>query len=261
MYTKDKRPGLITHTSNIVVPQVESTSGDGWKVVHSRGALCKFNHDFPKYSSPEANLHEGKSTSSETSQSSSVSITSTICRFSWANIFKSIDKAPLPKSIIILEEEINKEIEEDDENRSLENNQELSLINFESSNEYVLVLSDIISPKTIHLNDEINQSNEHDFLYYFDDTGSYNSEQQSVSAVLQVRLEYDYNKEWLKNQLNNRQTYSLLSWSNYETYFDKKYFYLILMSILPRRNIILVSASQLIQSYGEALKNLILPYW
>ena len=65
----------------------------------------------------------------------------------------------------------------------------------------------------------------------------------------------------IKSQLNNRQACSLLSWSNYETYFNRNDFYLILMSVPLIRNIILVGASQLIQYYGEALKNLILPYW
>ena len=41
------------------------------------------------------------------------STTSITHRFSKADIVKNIDKAPLPKSTIILEEKINKEIEED----------------------------------------------------------------------------------------------------------------------------------------------------
>ena len=41
----------------------------------------------------------------------------------------------------------------------------------------------------------------------------------------------------------------------------KNDFYWILMSVPLILIIILVSASQLIQYYGEALKNLILPYW
>ena len=65
----------------------------------------------------------------------------------------------------------------------------------------------------------------------------------------------------IKSQLNNRQTCSLLSWTNYETYFNRNDFYLILMSVPLIRIAILVGASQLIQYYGEALKNLILPYW
>ena len=55
MYTKDKVPGLITPTSNMVAPLDESTTDDGWKIVRTRKTLRKFNRDFPKYTSLEAN--------------------------------------------------------------------------------------------------------------------------------------------------------------------------------------------------------------
>ena len=121
MYTKDKVPGLITHSLNMVAPQVESTTEDGWKIVHSRKTLSKFNRDFPKYTLPEANPPDEKSVSSGSSKSSSANGTSTTGRFSWADIVKNIDKAPLPKSTITLEEKINKEIYEDSEDYSFKN--------------------------------------------------------------------------------------------------------------------------------------------
>ena len=178
MYTKDKVPGLITHTSNMVAPQVEGTTEDGWKVIHTRKTLRKFNRDFPKYTSPEANPPDEKSISSGSSKSSSANGTSTTDRFSWADIVKNIDKAPLPKSTIILEEQINKEIDEDSNDYSLKNNKEFSLPSSESSNEYFSVASDANSPTTIHVNHEHSMSNESEISDEFDGTESYNPEQQ-----------------------------------------------------------------------------------
>ena len=160
MYTKDKVPGLITHTSNMVAPQDESTTGDGWKIVRSRKTLRKFNRDFPKYTSPEANPPDEKSISSETSKASSASGNSTTRRYSWADIVKNIDKAPLPKSTIILEEQINKEIDEDSEDYSIMSEKEHSLSSSEPSDEYFSITSDTNSPTTINVDDEHSLSNE-----------------------------------------------------------------------------------------------------
>ena len=178
MYTKDKVPGLITPTSSMVAPQIESTTEDGWKVVRTRKTLRKFNRDFPKYTSPEANPPNEKSISSGSNKSSSANGTSTTGRFSWANIVKNIDKAPLPKSTITLEEKINKEIYEDSKDYSLKNNKEFSLSSSESSYEYFSIASDDNSPTTIHVNDEHSMSNESEICDDFNGTESYDQEQQ-----------------------------------------------------------------------------------
>ena len=175
MYTKDKVPGLITPTSNIVAPLNESTSEDGWKIVRTRKTLSKFNRDFPKYTSPEANPPDEKSISSRSSKSSSTNGTSTTGRFSWADIVKNIDKAPLPKSTITLEEKINKEIYEDSEDYSLKN-KEFSLSSSESSYEYFSIASDDNSLPTVHVNDEHSMSNESEISGDFNGTESYDQE-------------------------------------------------------------------------------------
>ena len=74
------------------------------------------------------------------------------------------------KSTIFLNKEINKEIEEDSKNKSLIHNKEVFFTNFESSNEYFSVASDVISPTTIHLNDESSETNESEISNDFDDT-------------------------------------------------------------------------------------------
>ena len=175
MYTKDKVPGLITPTSNMVAPQDESTTEDGWKVVHTRKALQKFNRDFPKYTSPKANPPVEKSISSGSSKSSSANGTNTTGRFSWANIVKNIDKAPLPKSTITLEEKINKEIYEDSEDYSFKN-KEFSLSSSESSYDYFSIASDDNSLTTVHVNDEYSMSNESEISDDFNGTESYDQE-------------------------------------------------------------------------------------
>ena len=78
---------------------------------------------------------------------------------------------------------MKKEIEEDSKNKSLKNNEEFSLTNSESSNEYFSVASDVISLTTIHLNDESSEYNESEISDDFDGTGRYNSEQQSASNI------------------------------------------------------------------------------
>ena len=67
---------------------------------------------------------------------------------------QNIDKSPLSNSTIILEEQINKEIDEDSKDYSLKNNKEFSLPSSESSNEYFSVASDADSMTTIHVNNE-----------------------------------------------------------------------------------------------------------
>ena len=113
---------------------------------------------------PKANPPDEKSNSSETSKSSSASGTSTTRRYSWANIVKNIDKAPLPKTTIIFEEQINKEIDEDSEDYSIMTGKEHSLSSSEPSDEYFSVASDDKSPTTIYINDEHSLSNESNFL-------------------------------------------------------------------------------------------------
>ena len=92
----------------MVVPLDESTTEDGQKIVCSKKTLCKFNRGFPKYTSPKANPPNKKSVSSGSSKSSSANGTSATGIFSWADIVKNIDKAPLPKSPITLEEKSTK---------------------------------------------------------------------------------------------------------------------------------------------------------
>ena len=113
---------------------------------------------------PPSKPSREKSISSKTSKSSSVSDTSTTCRLSWTNIVKNIDKAPLPKCTVILEEEINKEIEEDTKNTTFMNNKESSLTSSKSSNKYFSFASEVISLTTIHLSDESSETNDMNFL-------------------------------------------------------------------------------------------------
>ena len=127
---------------------------------------------------PEANFPDEKSVSSGSSKSSSANETSTKGRFSWADIVKNIDKAPLPKSTITLEEKINKEIYEDSKDYSLKNNKEFSLSSSESSYEYFSVASDDNSLTTVHVNDEHSMSNESEISDKFNGTESYDQEQQ-----------------------------------------------------------------------------------
>ena len=56
MYTKDKVPGLITHTLNMVAPQDESTTGDGWKIVRSKKTYGNSTGIFPSTLRPKQTL-------------------------------------------------------------------------------------------------------------------------------------------------------------------------------------------------------------
>ena len=91
---------------------------------------------------------------------------------------QNIDKSPLSNSTIILEEQINKEIDEDSKDYSLKNNKEFSLPSSESSNEYFSVASDADSMTTIHVNNEHSMWNESEISDEFDGTESYDPEQQ-----------------------------------------------------------------------------------
>ena len=84
----------------------------------------------------------------------------------------------MPKSTIILEEQINKGIDEDSNDYAVKNNKEYSLSSSESPNEYFSVASDTNSLTTIHVNNEHSMSNESELSDDFNDTESYDSEQQ-----------------------------------------------------------------------------------
>ena len=88
---------------------------------------------------------------------------------------KNIDKAPLPKSTITVEEKINKEIYEDSDDYSLKN-KEFSLSSSEPSYEYFSIVSDDDSPTTVNVNDEHSMSNKSDISDDFNGTESYDQE-------------------------------------------------------------------------------------
>ena len=115
--------------------------------------------------------------------------TSTTGRYSWANIVKNIDKAPLPKSTITLEEEINKEIYEDSEDYSLKNNKEFSLSSSEPSYGYFSIASDDDSLTTVHVNNEHSMSNKSEISDEFNDTENYEPEPQR-NLDTQEHLQY-----------------------------------------------------------------------
>ena len=92
------------------------------EVICSRGALYKFNQDFP----PKPKSDEDTSISSRTRKSSPSRTTSTTGRLSYVIIVKNVDNAPLLKSIVILKEEINRDIQKVFEEQEPQEQQRIS---------------------------------------------------------------------------------------------------------------------------------------